>query len=71
MKEPGLIHANGFFIDPCALDGMAGSPVVGMKNERLKLLGIYSDAPAGEFSANAGLVWDARLLKELISTANL
>ncbi len=69
MKEPGLIQANGFFIDPCALEGMTGSPVVGMKNERLKLLGIYSDSPAGEFSANAGLVWDAGLLKQLIRTS--
>ena len=69
MKEPGLIQANGFFVDPCALEGMTGSPVVGMKNERSKLLGIYSDDPAGEFSANAGLVWDARLLKQLIRTS--
>jgi hypothetical protein len=66
MNEPEMTQANGFFIDPCALEGMTGSPVVGLKNERLKLLGVYSDA-AGEFSANAGLVWDVRLLKELIS----
>jgi len=69
MNEPGVIQANGFFIDPCALEGMTGSPVVGMKNERLKLLGVYSDPPAGEFSANAGLVWDARLVKKLIGTS--
>jgi hypothetical protein len=43
MNEPGMIQANGFFIDPCALQGMTGSPVVGMKNERMKLLGVYSD----------------------------
>jgi hypothetical protein len=69
MNEPGMTQANGFFIDPCALEGMTGSPVVGMKNEHLKLLGVYSDPPAGEFSANAGLVWDARLVKKLISTS--
>ena len=68
-NEPGMIQGNVFFIDPCALEGMTGSPVVGMKNERLKLLGVYSDLPAGEFSANGGLVWDARLVKELISAS--
>ena len=67
MNEPGMIQANGFFIDPRAPEGMTGSPVVGMKNDRVKLLGIYSDRSKGEFSANAGLVWDARLVKELIS----
>jgi hypothetical protein len=69
MNEPEMIQANAFFIDPCALEGMTGSPVVGIKNERLKLLGVYSDPPAGEFSANVGLVWDARLVKELIGTS--
>ena len=69
MNEPGMTLANGFFIDPCALEGMTGSPVVGMKNDRMKLLGVYSDLPPGEFSANAGLVWDARLVKKLISTS--
>lgn len=69
MNEPGMIQANGFFIDPCALEGMTGSPVVGMKDERLKLLGVYSDPPAGEFSANTGFVWDARLVKKLVSTS--
>ena len=69
MNEPGMIHANCFFIDPVALEGMTGSPVVGMKNDRIKLLGVYSDPPAGEVNATAGLVWDARLVKKLISTA--
>jgi hypothetical protein len=69
MNEPEMTQANGFFIDPCALEGMTGSPVIGMKNDRMKLLGVYSDPPAGEFSANAGLVWDARLVKELIGTS--
>ncbi len=64
MNEPGMTQDNVFFIDPCAPEGMTGSPVVGMKNERMKLLGVYSDRPSGEF--NAGLVWDARLVKELI-----
>jgi hypothetical protein len=58
-----------FFIDPCAPEGMSGSPVVGMKNDRMKLLGVYSDSSTAEFGANAGLVWDARLVKELIRTS--
>jgi hypothetical protein len=65
--EPGIKMANTFFIDPCAPQGMTGSPVVGLKNDRIKLLGIYSDRPTEEFGANAGLVWDAFLVKELIS----
>jgi hypothetical protein len=58
-----------FFIDPCALEGMTGSPVVGLKNNRVKLLGVYSDSSAAEFGANSGLVWDALLLKELIGAS--
>jgi hypothetical protein len=60
---------NVFFIDPCALEGMTGSPVVGLKNDRAKLLGVYSDSSTAEFGANAGLVWDALLLKELIGAS--
>jgi len=48
---------------------MTGSPVVGMKNERIKLLGVYSDQSTAEFGANAGFVWDAWLVKELIGAA--
>jgi hypothetical protein len=60
---------DSFFIDPCPLDGMTGSPIIGMKNDRLKLLGIYSDSSTAEFGANAGLVWNASVVKELISTS--
>jgi hypothetical protein len=45
---------------------MTGSPVVGLKNDRMKLIGVYSDSSTAEFGANAGLVWDASLVKELI-----
>ncbi len=69
IYEPGMRRTNTFFIDPCALEGMTGSPVVGMKNERMKLLGIYSDGSTAEFGANAGLVWDALLVKELIGAS--
>ena len=65
-NEPGMIQESGFFVDPCAPEGMTGSPVVGMKNDCMKLLGVYSDCSTAEFGANAGLVWDARLVKELI-----
>ncbi|HLF72703.1 MAG TPA: trypsin-like peptidase domain-containing protein [Anaerolineales bacterium] len=69
IYEPGKAQANAFFIDPCAPEGMTGSPVVGMKNDRLKLLGVYSDSSTAGFGANAGLVWDAFLVKELIRAA--
>jgi hypothetical protein len=69
VHEPGMIHGNIFFIDPCALEGMSGSPVVGMKNDQLKLLGVYSDHALPEVGANAGLVWEARLIKELIGAS--
>jgi hypothetical protein len=68
-SEIGMTPANAFFIDPCALEGMTGSPVIGMKNERMKLLGVYSDSSTAEFGANAGLVWDASLVKELIGAS--
>ncbi len=58
-----------FFIDPPAPEGMTGSPVVGLKNDRVKLLGVYSSSSTAEFGANAGLVWDALLLKELIGAS--
>jgi hypothetical protein len=48
---------------------MTGSPVVGMKNDRIKLLGVYSDSSTADFGANAGLVWDASLVKQLISAS--
>src|SRR5262249_23147371 len=63
LHEPGLTHANTFFIDPSAPEGMTGSPVVGLKNGRAKLLGVYSDSSTAEFGANAGLVWDALIVK--------
>jgi hypothetical protein len=66
MQESGLARPGTFLIDPAAPVGMAGSPVIGMKNDRLKLLGVYSDLSTADFGANAGLVWEARLLKELI-----
>jgi hypothetical protein len=66
IYEPGSNRSDMFFIDPCAPEGMTGSPVVGMKNDRMKLLGVYSDYSTAEFGANAGLVWGAWLLKELI-----
>ena len=66
IYEPGSVRWNTFYIDPCAPEGMTGSPVVGMKNDRLKLLGVYSDHSTAELAANAGLVWDARLVKELL-----
>ena len=69
MYEAGTIRSNTFYVDPCAPDGMTGSPVVGFKNDRLKLLGVYSDRSTAGFGANTGSVWDARLLKELIGTA--
>ena len=66
IYEPGMRRADTFFIDPCAPEGMSGSPVVGMKNNRMKLLGVYSDRPTAEFGANVGLVYGAWLVKQLI-----
>jgi hypothetical protein len=66
VQECGLGRPGTFLIDPAAPAGMTGSPVIGMKNDRLKLLGVYSDLSTADFGANAGLVWEARLLKELI-----
>ena len=66
IYEAGRTRSDVFFVDPCAPPGMAGSPVVGLKNDRLKLLGVYSDQSTVEFGANAGYVWGAWLLKELI-----
>jgi hypothetical protein len=66
IREPGTKTENTFFIEPCAPQGMTGSPVVGMKDDRIKLLGVYSDRSTEEFGANAGLVWEAFLVKELI-----
>jgi hypothetical protein len=37
-----------------------------MKNDRIKLLGVYTDRSTAEFGANAGLVYGAWLVKELI-----
>lgn len=68
LNEIGMI-AGTFFIDPCAPEGMTGSPVVGMKNGSMKLLGVYSDSSTAEFGANAGLVWDALLVKEMIGAS--
>src|SRR5215213_4218202 len=66
IYEPGMHRADTFFIDPCALEGMTGSPVVGMKNDCMKLLGVYSDRSTVEFGANAGLVYGGWLIKELL-----
>ena len=67
IYEPGMQRrAYTFFVDPRAPEGMNGSPVIGMKKDRMKLLGVYSDSSTTDFGANAGLVWDACLLKELI-----
>lgn len=66
VYEPGMSRADIFFIDPCAPEGMTGSPVVGIKNDHMKLLGVYSDRSTAEFGANAGLVCGAWLIKELI-----
>jgi len=69
LYEPGATRSDIFFVDPCAPDGMTGSPVVGMKDDRMKLLGVYSDQSTAEFGANAGFVWGAGLLKDLINTS--
>jgi hypothetical protein len=66
IYESGMRRADTFFLDPCAPEGMTGSPVVGMKNDRMKLLGVYSDRSTAEFGANAGLVCGAWLVKQLI-----
>jgi hypothetical protein len=65
----GATTENPFFIDPCPLEGMTGSPVVGMKDNCLKLLGVYSDRSTVGFGANAGLVWNASVIKELIGNS--
>jgi hypothetical protein len=69
IYETGMTRSDMFFIDPCAPDGMTGSPVVGMKNDCRKLLGVYSDRSTAAFGANAGLVWGAWLVKELIGAS--
>lgn len=66
IHEAGMRRTATFFIDPRAPEGMTGSPVIGMKNDRMILLGVYSDLSTAEFGANAGLVYDAWLVKELI-----
>ena len=69
IYEHGMTRENIFFVDPGAPDGMTGSPVVGIKNDRLKLLGVYSDRAMEEFSAPAGLVYGAWLVKKLIGVS--
>jgi hypothetical protein len=66
LNEPGMIQTSGFFVDPCAPDGMSGSPVVGMKDNRMKLLGVYSHHSTEKFGVNAGLVSEASSIKELL-----
>jgi hypothetical protein len=66
IYEAGRTRSDAFFVDPCAPQGMTGSPVVGLKSDRLRLLGVYSDQSTAEFGASAGYVWGAWLLKELI-----
>lgn len=62
----GITSKDPFFIDPCPPEGMTGSPVIGMKDDCMKLLGVYSDRSTAGFGANAGLVWNASVVKELI-----
>jgi len=69
IDQPGTRRTDTFFIDPCAPEGMTGSPVIGMKNDRMKLLGVYSDLSTAEFGASAGLVYTASLVKELIRSS--
>lgn len=45
---------------------MTGSPVIGVKNDRMRLLGVYSELSTAEIGGNAGLVYAAWLVKELI-----
>lgn len=69
INDIDMNQTNTFFIDPCALEGMIGSPVVGLKNNRMKLIRVYSDSPTAKFGVNAGLVRNALLVKELISVS--
>lgn len=69
IYEPGTRRTNTFFVDSCPPEGMTGSPVLGMKKDRLKLLGVYSDRSMKEFGASAGLVYGAWLVKELLRTS--
>jgi hypothetical protein len=66
IYEPGMRRSDTFFIDPPAPEGMTGSPVVGLKHDSMKLLGVYSDRSTSNFGANAGLVYGAWLVKQLI-----
>jgi hypothetical protein len=67
IDEIGRMHLDAFFVDPPAPEGMTGSPIIGMKDDRVKLLGVYSDISTTEFGANAGLVWGASLVKRLLN----
>ena len=69
IYEAGRHRDDTFFIDPSAPEGMTGSPVVGMKKDRMKLLGVYSDRSTAEFGASASLVYGARWVKELIQAS--
>ncbi len=69
IYEPGMRRADTFFVDPSAPEGMTGSPVVGMKSDRMRLLGIYSDRSTAGFGANAGLVCGAWLMKQLLHSS--
>ena len=64
-----MTRPHSFFIDPPAPQGMSGSPVVGLKDGRVKLLGVYSDRSTTDFAASAGMVWDADLLKNMIDAS--
>jgi trypsin-like peptidase len=66
IYEPGMRRANTFFVDPSPPEGMTGSPVLGIKNDRTKLLGVYSDLSTAESGTSAGLIYGASLVKELI-----
>ena len=66
IDKVSSLQEETFFIDPRVPEGMSGSPVIGMKNDRMKLLGVYSDSSTAEFGANAGLVWNASVIKELV-----
>lgn len=58
-------RADRFFVDPSPLEGMTGSPVLGLKGDQIKLLGVYSDLSTAEFGASAGVVYRASFVKEL------
>lgn len=47
-----------------------GPPVIGMKNDQAKLLGVYSDGSKVDFGINAGLAWRAEAIRELLGVSH-